>query len=312
MTQSEITCLFYDKYLSNHSFNNISTCSITVDDIQNDDTLEKKSNLDAITYYNLQFPNFYTIPVDLDLNFYTPTIYFRTTNTGSTELYTVIEIENDKIEKVYNGKTNIPNESFFEELCRYHLSYDKRCTISKKNNSQLPESDKQKIKERQEQIRVNAMTPVKYSKPDLEVKGLKIELFNYQKDSIRWMLELEQSQHRFISSKICLLSVKFGNIYYDLPSKKFTEDKPNIIKFHGGGVIDEVGLGKTLITSSIALLNPPSSVDYFALPEKVSGKSTLIICPSQLCGQWERELKNYLPKNRKIININSVFLTYKI
>jgi len=78
------------------------------------------------------------------------------------------------------------------------------------------------------------------------------------------------------------------------------------LAFFGGGLIDEVGLGKTIQMITLSKLNP-STEPYINKMDKTKlySKATLILCPNHLCGQWVRELKNRLSNkdNTSVINI---------
>ncbi|KAI9025707.1 SNF2 family N-terminal domain-containing protein [Hyaloraphidium curvatum] len=66
---------------------------------------------------------------------------------------------------------------------------------------------------------------------------------------------------------------------------------------HGGILADDMGLGKTIQTIALMLLNPPKSAD--------KAKTTLIVCPTSLLHQWQRELTT-----RTIAGTFKIFLHY--
>src|SRR3990172_8732065 len=73
------------------------------------------------------------------------------------------------------------------------------------------------------------------------------------------------------------------------------------ITFYGGGIIDEVGLGKTLQITTLSILNTPSSISYVKKRcPLIRSRATLIMCPNHLCGQWGRELKKMIDPSYKI------------
>ena len=65
----------------------------------------------------------------------------------------------------------------------------------------------------------------------------------------------------------------------------------------GGIVADQVGYGKTAITVGLIDSSPDTVPGEGLSPEELSGKhpvkATLIIVPSQLMGQWPKEIKKF-------------------
>jgi SNF2 family DNA or RNA helicase len=109
--------------------------------------------------------------------------------------------------------------------------------------------------------------------------NIKTELYDYQKNNVNWMINIENKQYSFDISNI---------------------DKNFLAK--GGGIFDEVGMGKTL--QSITLINQQRSVDNCLIKNnKFKSKATLIIVPNHLCGQWLREIEFHCKKLPKIINL---------
>ena len=92
----------------------------------------------------------------------------------------------------------------------------------------------------------------------------------------------------------------FGNVYYDINERKFKMAKErNHVSFCGGGLIDEVGLGKTVQMTALSLLNPPSDVNYIK-HNKLNSRATLVLCPNHLSGQWKRELNKMIVKSHNV------------
>ena len=109
--------------------------------------------------------------------------------------------------------------------------------------------------------------------------NIKTELYPYQINNLNWMINIEK------------------NIY----TEEFNDISKKVV-FKGGGLFDEVGMGKTL--QIIALINSNKS-NYFKILKnnKIYSRATLIIVPNHLCGQWTREFENHLDNNIKIINL---------
>jgi len=89
--------------------------------------------------------------------------------------------------------------------------------------------------------------------------------------------------------------VILGNVYYDMYNQSFNmlNDRKSL-EFVGGGLIDEVGLGKTIQILTLSMLNPSISTEYVKKSDETHlySRGTLILCPNQLCGQWEREIQD--------------------
>lgn len=317
--------LFYDKYIGpisnsngRHDFNNPITSKINIEDFQ-DGSYYYYYNKPALEFYNNKFPESFAIPEDiLDNNFeqefikihiYTKKIHDPGYNKFEPDLetmYTIIGLNTKLLEKYFIQK-NIPHEQFIKRLCSYHRSYlrenkwDMFCTKSQSDiKSQMETNINFIIK--------SAMEPANYSLEDkiANPPEINLTLFEYQKSSINWLIEREKNKKKItynLSEEIIL-----GNIYYDLSyqSFKFMADRKSIW-FSGGGLIDEVGLGKTIQIIALAIKNPSNILSY-TLPElknKFYSRATLIFCPNQLCGQWLRELKDKITKSYepKIIQI---------
>jgi len=113
----------------------------------------------------------------------------------------------------------------------------------------------------------------------LTFKNIKTILYPYQINNLNWMINIENKSYeeelKEISSKII---------------------------FKGGGLFDEVGMGKTL--QIITLINNQLS-QYTSLVKnnKIYSKATLIIVPNHLCGQWLREFELHTIKPLNIINL---------
>jgi DNA repair protein RAD5 len=109
--------------------------------------------------------------------------------------------------------------------------------------------------------------------------NIKTQLYPYQINNVNWMIDIEKSNY----------------------TEEFADIKNKII-FKGGGLFDEVGMGKTL--QIITLINHlKSNYDSKIKNNKLFTGATLIIAPNHLCGQWFREFDIHLEKPIKIINL---------
>ena len=109
--------------------------------------------------------------------------------------------------------------------------------------------------------------------------NIKTELYDYQKNNVNWMINIENKRYQFDISNI---------------------NKNYLAK--GGGIFDEVGMGKTL--QSITLINQNKATNMNLIKNnKFKSKATLIIVPNHLCGQWLGEFEKHCLKMPKIINL---------
>ena len=109
--------------------------------------------------------------------------------------------------------------------------------------------------------------------------NIKTQLYPYQINNLNWMYNIEK------------------RIY----TEEYNEIK-NKCHFKGGGLFDEVGMGKTLQIITLINLNK-SEHSSLILNGKIYSKATLIIVPNHLCGQWTREFSIHTDKPLKIINL---------
>jgi SNF2 family DNA or RNA helicase len=113
----------------------------------------------------------------------------------------------------------------------------------------------------------------------LTFNNIKTTLYDYQKNNVNWMHQIE--------------------------NKNYSEDYDElekIIKFNGGALLDQVGMGKTLQIITLININP-SKIDNIVYNEKLYSKATLIIAPNHLCGQWLREFEKHTYKSLNILSL---------
>lgn len=109
--------------------------------------------------------------------------------------------------------------------------------------------------------------------------NIKTNLYPYQVNNLNWMFNIEKKNYE----------CKFKEI-----STKFT--------INGGGLFDEVGMGKTLQMITLINLNT-STHNELVKNKKIYSKATLIIVPNHLCGQWTREIEIHTINKISIINL---------
>ena len=294
--------LFYDKYAGDisghgdHHYNNQITSKIAITDLE-DGSYNYYTGKNALDIYNAKFKDFgyFALPECVyQSDLFKLMMYIK--NIGGIEtIYVVVGVNTVLLEKFVVSKSEIPNNDFLKTLCRYHLAYTETLKFLTNsfffNNSSM----KAKIDQNISYICDNAIKAVDYTFDNKinKIDEITVELFEYQKCSIYWMMQKELNKKRIIYNLND--EVVLGNVYYDMVVHTFNllTNKKSLV-FHGGGLIDEVGLGKTLQIIGLALSNPASSISYTRdnQPNKFISKATLVFCPNQLCGQWNRELKD--------------------
>lgn len=125
-----------------------------------------------------------------------------------------------------------------------------------------------------------------------------LRLYNYQKRTIKWMIETELERKKIYYSYKEKTDKVVGDYIISPADNKVTKRvMTEYIQFNGGALIDEVGLGKTIQMITLAMSNrlPLNKMSYIDPNYKMlKSKATLIICPNQLCGQWKREITNWI------------------
>ena len=139
----------------------------------------------------------------------------------------------------------------------------------------------------------------------------KIKLFEYQKNSIEKMLDIEKKKQSKIERTF---EINIGDItiLYDcLNSQIVKESKYIEIETNGGILADSMGLGKTItmiglihyskiLDTSIpiptSIMTPTEFINPFGI---IPSKATLIIVPSHLAKQWVDEYYKAIPSSKK-------------
>ena len=109
--------------------------------------------------------------------------------------------------------------------------------------------------------------------------NIKTQLHPYQINNLNWMIGIEKRN--------------YSEEYHKISSKCI---------IRGGGLFDEVGMGKTLQMITLINLNGSNDINIVK-NNKIYSKATLIIVPNHLCGQWAREFDIHTIKPLKIINL---------
>jgi SNF2 family DNA or RNA helicase len=288
MDNKEYQIFTYDKFDDDHSFNNIKTLNINIKDIERN--FELITDLNAVIEYN-KFGGIYTLPENLNLEFYNILLYKK-----NLQVFTFIKISYKILKDYIINDKEIPNKDFFHILIYYDLSY----------NACIGNIEKNKIE--------NIINEIKKKTGDItdqmieNTDILNCKLYDYQKRSINWMLDKEIKKNIiYLSDDTIINDICYNNIERKI---YITESFKNILKFKGGALIDEVGLGKTIQILTLAMLNQAKDCSYYREESNMLySRATLIICPSQLCGQWKREIENKFKSDQ---NINIIMLLTKV
>lgn len=229
----------------------------------------------------------------------------------------IISINTNELAKVISNRMTYNDNYMF--LC-FIINVITNADNNKYSNIIQYNFDKNPIGFNEEELVKSVMTPKTY--PLLKEKKCKLQeivvpkLFSYQKHTIEWMMNIENTTH--VCKYTNKYNIKFLNfkIYdYDI----FMNDSEKQIYFYGGGLIDEMGLGKTLQITVLSLMNSDDEYDirkdFMYDMDKLRSRATLIICPNQLATQWKNEITKTINHEVKVYTILSKThfkkLTYK-
>jgi SNF2 family DNA or RNA helicase len=299
MNQEKIVYLVFDKYAKNSGFDNKFTKNVNVETLFSGD-YEYYEGDNAIKEYNKFFEKTredLKIPETLtNYNGLYNLYYFVYSVNGLEHRFLVVGVNTEKLEQNFKNNNEIPESNFLIKLCDYDKKY-KTGGVSSVSNSEKDGLIKKNIKNITTKViepNADPTDPIE-EQPDFA----SLPLYEYQKKTIKWMLTKEQEKRN-----ICLNDneIVLGNVICDTYMKKIISiDTRENIEFHGGALIDEVGLGKTYQTLTMSLCNPAKNKNYLWDSDKeIHSKATLIICPNQLVGQWIRETENVFKKDSNI------------
>ena len=289
MNSEGYTYLIYDKFtLNDHSFPN-KNAQISLKDIMSIQNLDFFEDDVAIKKFNKENIN-NEIKEYIEYTLYK--IYFFVISNIIPINVLCVGINHKELTKYIELKQTIPNKNFLTNACSYHISYQHAYNNSNKNNIINP---------------INTLiTNILKSNTDLTDQIIesppftKISLFDFQRKTVKWMHNIETSTQ--VINYSFNNEIFFGSYVYDAIQKEFIQNEQRkIIKFTGGVLADEVGLGKTFQTLALCLLNPLLKHDYFNNNStRLYSRATLILCPNQLANQWIREISKTIKDEYKI------------
>lgn len=121
---------------------------------------------------------------------------------------------------------------------------------------------------------------------------LKIQPYDYQKDNINWMLELERNPIKEYISSDKLFFFPDGRIFNYGECTFVTNEERELVTLRGGMILDNVGIGKTFQLLCLAMSN--------------TAINTLIVVPDHLEQHWYNQFKKHfniqLPDFITIVN----------
>merc|ERR1719188_2767350 len=131
----------------------------------------------------------------------------------------------------------------------------------------------------------------------------KYKLRPEQQRSLGWMLEQEASDGVFVEEEAT------EAVLAPLKWRAEARVRRKVVA-RGGIVADQVGYGKTAITVGLIDSSPDTAPGDGLSAEELSGKqpvrATLIIVPSQLMGQWPKEIKKFTGDALKVVVIKTM------
>ena len=135
----------------------------------------------------------------------------------------------------------------------------------------------------------------------IEQPTFTIQLFPYQKRNIKWMIDKEMQVEKLYLSRANEIIIDKLVVNYSSKKVLNIHEANAFIELSGGVLSDEVGMGKTIQMVIMSLLdkfkkNPINGDAKQACYTKLFTKGNLIICPTQLCGQWVREFTKVINK----------------
>lgn len=251
--------------------------------------IEKLSNVQSIEYikhYTYSLSQRLKEEKEIDNNIYDFKIYFhKKIYRSNHECLILCYINIDKIYEYVKIGLNIPNRILFFTLLKLHYFYKSK---SKK---------KELIDIKSKEYDVNQWNDLNLSKYFNNI------FYNYQIENILWMLDNESN------NKIKLKYYKpntfhlYKDLYVDMYYNRILfESDIEEIKFQGGILCGEPGLGKSLCSIALSELN--YKVDIFH-HFKFKSNATLIITSNDMALHWIYLIQKYVKRNRKIITIIS-------
>jgi SNF2 family DNA or RNA helicase len=286
-TSNETIYLIYDKFGGgNSSFNNKLTQDETSQTLFSSD-YKYLQNEEALKEFNKTKEEIPKTVIDHN-GLYT-LYYFGYIKNRIEYRIMIVGVNCKLLTQYFKTKGEIPEKDFLRKLCNFDNLY-KMGGIKINDKQEKAKKTTGRIKE----IIKNCVVPnADPTDPIIPSPSFcKVPLYTYQKKTIKWMLTRELNVDKY---NPVIEDVLLGDIVYDSRRRDFIDiNNAKNVQFFGGALIDEVGLGKTYQMITTSLLNPCK--EYSGL----KSKATLVICPNQLVGQWQREIINVIKEDSAI------------
>jgi len=279
MDEIGISYFIFDKAIKdNHGYVNAETKLYTIDYLA-------QSNKQFTLGIDEHWLGLEKFPHDLDESLFK---FIKFTINEDIKIY-IIGIIDEKFELIFDRYRD-----FVILLFKFHLKYD--C-----ENDIVLDDIINKIKD----------TSSDFVDPIIrEPEYCNYKMYEFQKKSIKWMIDIELRQSKVKYRRNREIFIKNYIVYVDKNTYEKV-DKKRVITFNGGGLIDEVGLGKTYQMIVLSLHNRRKNIDIFKKKYgMLCSKATLIICPNHLCIQWFDEINKMI--NMKIRNVKIIKLFSKL
>ena len=290
------TYLIYEKNVNGKGYNNPLSIKITPETLFSSD-YQYFENKEAMLLYNEDNLSC-KLPSLLDYGELYCLYYFVYDVNGLVHKVMLVAVDNILLNEYYEKNKKIPEDAFLIVLCRYDQMYRNGgvSIMDESTKKMLIHNNKLKIINNSLVANADATDPI-----ECQPEYVSLQLFEYQKKTIRWMLTKEKEKNIvYIDNNNTI----FGNIIYDERENMFYKhhDRKDSIQFNGGAIIDEVGLGKTFQIITASLINSFNAMEYIQPVNQnlLYSKATLIICPSQLSIQWINEIAKVIKPEFKI------------
>ncbi|KAL0052446.1 hypothetical protein WJX82_002358 [Trebouxia sp. C0006] len=140
------------------------------------------------------------------------------------------------------------------------------------------------------------------SRPEAaQPEGLAVELRPYQRQSLHFMLDAEQTEGGFRHHLFHPVTNSQGQQYWCSPHLgRLCLHVPPMP--HGGFLGEELGLGKTVDLAALILSRPaPPLAGTTTVDGLLVSRATLVVCPVSLMGQWATELADKTNGRLKVL-----------
>ncbi|KAL0020479.1 hypothetical protein WJX77_009137 [Trebouxia sp. C0004] len=134
-------------------------------------------------------------------------------------------------------------------------------------------------------------------------EGLSVSLRPYQRQSLKFMLDIEQTEGGFRDQLFCQVSNSQGDTFWYSPV--LGRCSSHVDPMPQGGILgEEMGLGKTVEVAALVLSHPAAPLQSTCETTRdglIASRATLVVCPVSLMGQWAEELADKAKGRLKVL-----------